>query len=63
MQSTSQLNVDNHLGNKEVGADAFSNNEVNKQVIEQVKIGSKEICIREESVEGEDGVLFSRWVM
>ena len=56
MQSTSQLNVDIHLGNKEVGTDAFSNNEANKQVIEQDKIGSMKICIREESVVREDGV-------
>ena len=47
MQSISKMDVDTHLGDKEVSTDAFSNNEANDQVIQRVKVGSNNICIRE----------------
>ena len=46
MQSISKMDVDTHLGDREVSTDAFSNNEANNQIIERVNIGSNKICIR-----------------
>ena len=70
MQSISKMDVDTHLGDKEVSTDAFSNNEANNQVIERVKIGSNKIGTSRRSGEGEDGVYrrvqpsyFLKWVM
>ena len=47
-QSISEMNVDTHLGDKEVSTDAFSNNEANNQGIVRVNIGSNKIGIRED---------------
>ena len=48
MQSISKMDGDTHLGDKEVSTDAVSKNEANNSVIERVKIGSNNICIRED---------------
>ena len=56
MQSISKMDVDTHLGDKEVSTDAFSKIEVvkeeltdtNTKAIERIKIGSDKICFRED---------------
>ena len=48
MQSISKMDVDTHLGDKYVNTNAFPNDEANNQVIERVKIGSNNLCIRED---------------
>ena len=42
------MDLDTHLGDKEVSTDSFSNNEANDQVVERVNIGSNKICIRQD---------------
>ena len=56
MRATSEVDVGTHLIEKEVIADAFSNNEVDTQDIERVKIVPNKICIREDLAKEKRGV-------
>ena len=70
------MEVDTHLGDKEVNTNALLENEVleeeltdaNTKVIERIKIGSHKICTREDlAIEkvlfSQEAKLFSRWAM
>ena len=56
-RTASKVDDGTHLSKQEVITDAFSNNEVDTQEIEQVKIGSNKICIREDPAK--DKMVFS----
>ena len=48
MKSISEMDVDTHLGDKEVNTNAFLKDEANNQAIERVKVGSIKFCIRKD---------------
>ena len=75
--TTSDMDMETHLGDKMVSTNAFLKNEVvkeeltdsNTKAIERINIGSNKICIREDLAEKRcclaknPAKLFSRWVM
>ena len=46
--TTSNMDVDTHLGGREVNPDVFPDDGAKNQIIERIKIGSNKICMRED---------------
>ena len=68
-RTASKVDVDAHLSGQEVATDAIVKEEANAQEIERVKIGSNDICIREDlpktrwCLVNSHAVLSSKWAM
>ena len=67
--TASKVDVHSHLSGQEVATDAIVKEEANAQEIERVKIGSNDICIREDPPKTRwclvksHAVLSSKWAM